>query len=310
MLSFLLIFYSSFGVVNSSALSPYILPGSGVSNFGTYELTENSIVLKLTVNINYANQLSFFINPPLDYISNNYDCYVMMVKPKMYNPAVNWFDDNNVNIGADEFKIIDNDDLYQHSVLYKTSVNLAEIVLGHPDTSGSGTASAGYTISLSVFFIDKNSSSDDADRIIQAIIDQTNSINSSIGQQTDEIKNAISNQYEMNDNEDFGIGQIQQDYKDKMGVLSFGSDTLINFLDLFDPSTTGGTGLTFPGFTLNISNTSYEVWPSYTFDLKSLEGWLPELVSVIRLILPVMVWLGVLKYIIMVAEKYFMSGGG
>lgn len=127
----------------------------------------------------------------------------------------------------------------------------------------------------------------------------------------DEVKNeivqAIEDQYTMEDGEDFGIDEVISEHNEKMGVLSFGSDVMIQLLDMFQNTEPGAAQLTLPGFTITVDNVDYQVWDDQTFNFDELEAWVPDLIDIIRTILPVFVWLMVLKYCISVFERYFLS---
>lgn len=122
-----------------------------------------------------------------------------------------------------------------------------------------------------------------------------------------EIVQAIEDQYKMEDGEDFGINDVISQHNDKMGVLSFGSDVMIQFLDMFQNTNPGTAQLTLPGFAITVQNVEYQVWQDQTFNFNQLETWFPSLIDIIRLILPAFVWLMVLRYCIGVFERNFLS---
>lgn len=170
--------------------------------------------------------------------------------------------------------------------------------------------------------------SSDISALIQAINNQTTTLNGSIGnvnssvqsgtsqitgsveQGASDIQNKIEEQYDMSANEDFGIGSIENKYNEKMGVLSFGSDVMLQFLDMFQTANVGTARLTLPGFTIKVQNQNYKVWDDITFNFEQIGEWFPDLISIIRVILPAFVWLMVLRYCINVFEKNFLSSGG
>lgn len=122
-----------------------------------------------------------------------------------------------------------------------------------------------------------------------------------------DIQNKIEEQYDMSASEDFGIGSIENKYNEKMGVLSFGSDVMLQFLDMFQTANVGSARLTLPGFTIKVQNQNYKVWDDITFNFEQIGVWFPDLISIIRVILPAFVWLMVLRYCINVFEKNFLS---
>lgn len=119
-----------------------------------------------------------------------------------------------------------------------------------------------------------------------------------LSQMNQDIQKKLEEQYDISEDEDFGVKDITASVEEKMGVLTFTSDTLVSFLDLFSAESSGGTQLTFPGFKLNMGNgQTYQVWPDYTYDLKELEQHFGFLINTVRTITVLCVWLALFKYL-------------
>lgn len=146
--------------------------------------------------------------------------------------------------------------------------------------------------------------------IVTAINNQTNQLSSDIGQAADDIQQSIEDQYSGDPETEFSVDDVIAQHNEKMGVLSFGSDVMLQFLDMFQSANVGTAQLTLPGFNITVENVEYSVWPDYSFNFEQLNEWVPALMSVIRVMLPAFVWLMVLRYCINVFEKNFLSNGG
>lgn len=155
-----------------------------------------------------------------------------------------------------------------------------------------------------------NKSEKDVDSIITAINNQTGAIQGSIGQASDDIQQSIEDQYSGDPEEEFSVDDVITQHNEKMGVLSFGSDVMLQFLDMFQSANVGTAELTLPGFNITVEDVEYSVWPDYSFNFEQLNEWVPVLMSVIRMMLPAFVWLMVLRYCVNVFEKNFLSNGG
>lgn len=90
---------------------------------------------------------------------------------------------------------------------------------------------------------------------------------------------------------------------EKLGVLTFGEQVLTDFLNLFEPN--DNTSLVFPGFTIKVANQDYKVWDDITYDLKEVENNFSFLISTVRTILVVLVYLALLKYATDSFERIF-----
>lgn len=121
---------------------------------------------------------------------------------------------------------------------------------------------------------------------------------------TQDVIDTINGQWEMNDDENLGVDSIVPEVENKLGVLGFASDTLIQFVDLFNPSNANGTTLTFPAFTINVDGQSYQVWNDITYDLNTLYQHFSFLIDTVRTILTLFVWIAVFNYLVKEYERF------
>lgn len=115
----------------------------------------------------------------------------------------------------------------------------------------------------------------------------------------------IEDQYSVSEEENFGVEDIVDQVNEKAGVLSFGTDTLVNFLDLFDAANATNTKLTFPGFSMEVQGVEYQVWPDYEYDLSELENQFGALIEVVRWGCVMVVWLAVVNYLVKAYDTIF-----
>ncbi len=193
-----------------------------------------------------------------------------------------------------------------------TSVNnigLNSIYLGC-DSTITGKLPGKLVAEFGFLAIEKSASELDAlSQILAQLQSMESSINGSLGEAADKIAGAIENQYAMSDSEDLGVGQIADQVEEKLGVLTFGADTLHNFLDLFSAVNVGGTELTFPAFQIEVQGVSYNVWQDVTFDLSFLEEHFGVLITAVRTVTVLCVWLAVLGYLVK-AKDHFINNKG
>lgn len=145
------------------------------------------------------------------------------------------------------------------------------------------------------------------DSIVTAINNQTTELGGAISDSADQISGTIENQFSGEPDESFNVDNVISQHNENMGVLSFGSDVMLQFLGLFQSANVGSATLTLPGFSIEVQDVNYEVWQDHTFDFAQLEEWIPRLIDIIRLFLPAFVWLMVLRYCISVFERNFLS---
>lgn len=170
------------------------------------------------------------------------------------------------------------------------------------------TVPANLRFKCNVIEVPKNAvTSADIQSIIGKIDEQTDVIVGSIEDAADQIADQIENQYSGDPSSEFDVNDIITQHSEKMGVLSFGSDVMLQFLDMFQSANVGTAELTLPGFNIAVAGVDYAVWPDYSFNFEQLNDWVPALMSVIRVILPAFVWLMVLRYCIKVFEDNFLA---
>ena len=162
-------------------------------------------------------------------------------------------------------------------------------------------------ISINLFQVQKNTSAEDVQRIINAINNQTDSITGSIDQNTDDIQQSIEDQYEVDPDEDFGVGSIIEEYDEKVGLLTFASDTFLGMLDLFSPENSGEPEIVVPSWSMEIQGTNYKVWDEYRFNLRFIDENFPFLMKSVRLVTVSLFYLGIVKYIKKIAERWFLA---
>lgn len=181
------------------------------------------------------------------------------------------------------------------------------------DTSG-GTVGSNIVLEGIFILVPKDSTQEQLQGVISAINSQTSSlggkldgIDSSVDKAADDVQQSIEDQYSGDPETEFSVDDVITQHNEKMGVLSFGSDVMLQFLDMFQSANVGTAELTLPGFNITVENVEYSVWPDYSFNFEQLNDWVPALMSVIRVMLPAFVWLMVLRYCIKVFEDNFLA---
>ena len=174
------------------------------------------------------------------------------------------------------------------------------------DIHGNGNKPANLTLELGIMAIEKGTSEEVVlSKILAQLEKMEVSINNSINDAANDITNSIENQYTVSEEENFGVDDIVDQVNQKAGVLSFGTDTLVNFLDLFDAANATNTQLTFPGFSMEVQGVTYQVWPDYHYDLSELETQFGALIEVVRWGCVMAVWLAVLNYLVKAYDSIF-----
>lgn len=125
----------------------------------------------------------------------------------------------------------------------------------------------------------------------------------SVPSEYQEVIDAINGQYDGNGS-DLGVESITPEVELKLGVLGFASDTLIQFVDLFNSENVNGTSLTFPAFSIDVEGQTYQVWNDYTFDLNTLYEEFSFLIDTVRTILTLFVWIAVFNYLVKEYERF------
>lgn len=174
------------------------------------------------------------------------------------------------------------------------------------DKDNTGSVPANIIMEFGVLAVDKTLSEE---LTLAAILDKLdsmeNSLMNSINSAADEVVEGIENQYSVSDEENFDVEDIVDQVNEKAGVLSFGTDTLVNFLDLFDAANATNTQITFPGFSMEVQGETYQVWPDYHYDLSELETQFGALIEVVRWGCVMAVWLAILNYLVKAYDSIF-----
>lgn len=153
--------------------------------------------------------------------------------------------------------------------------------------------------------VDFSPIADILENIDDSINTQGFNISNAINEAMNKLQQTIEDQYSVSDSENFGVEDIVNQVNEKAGVLSFGTDTLVNFLDLFDAANATNTKLTFPGFSMKVQGVDYQVWPDYHYDLSELENQFGALIEVVRWSCVMVVWLAVLNYLVKAYDTIF-----
>lgn len=194
------------------------------------------------------------------------------------------------------------DQFFGYSVVFTVPADQANS-FSRISLSGSGTWPP-LGVSLYAYYSDDSSSSvSDLAAILAKLED--------IEQSSDEIKGAIEDQYSGDPDQSFNVDDIVTQHNEKMGVLSFSSDVMMDVLGLLSPDQNLSSELVFPSMSLKIANQrqTVQLWPEYRFDLEELAGHWPFLINLMRSITTASVWLLVLRYCYKVFDKYFLAGG-
>ena len=226
------------------------------------------------------------------------------------NLLVTYFDGSTKLYDYDDFTVssfsIDDVDGFQfYCKLDMSSQNgINAIILNDSDSGVVGT-------NLSVWYylipIVKDSSAEQVQSIITAINNQTGSLQGSIGQAADDVQQSIEDQYHIEDEEDFGFSDIQHQYEEKMGVLTFGTETTIQMLELFSPSNAGEAYIRVPGWSMDVQGETYQIWDEYVFYFDSIEENFPFLVTTMRTFTVAMFYVAIVGYITKVYERNFLA---
>lgn len=154
--------------------------------------------------------------------------------------------------------------------------------------------------SITVFQVPKSDGAD-VSQIIAAIQEQTS-----------DFQQSINDQYGGDPGSSFPVDDIITQHNEKMGVLSFSSDALMQVLSLLSPDQNLSSELIFPSMSLTIAGqrNKVQLWPEYRFDLNTLKQHWPDFVGLMQSLTTALVWIFVLRYCYRVFEKYFLAGGG
>lgn len=159
----------------------------------------------------------------------------------------------------------------------------------------------------------------DADRA-QDILTALNNINSSVNTADQEarmrleaINNSINNNYQdftrpSDSAVDSASGTLSDtsDVTAKTGLFTSIDNLTQGVFNLF--ANPGSTTLTFPGFGMEISGVSYDVWADTDYNLSDIDDKFGGLVSVVRFATSLLVYLALIRYLINTYHRIF--GGG
>lgn len=148
--------------------------------------------------------------------------------------------------------------------------------------------------------------------VVSAIQNQTLELKNKIDSSTEYIQQSIEDQYGGDPGSSFPVDDIIMQHNEKMGVLSFSSEALMQVLGLLSPDQTLSSELVFPSMSLTIAGqrNKVQLWPEYRFDLNTLKQHWPDFVELMQSLTSALVWIFVLRYCYRVFEKYFLAGGG
>lgn len=128
---------------------------------------------------------------------------------------------------------------------------------------------------------------------LQQIEDNTNNIEQGLK----DVQKTLEEQYGVEDNEDFGVGELTEDTEQKMGALTFASDTMIGMLDLFDADDVGEAKFTFPSFSIKVQGETYKIWDDIEFNFVILEEHFGVLIEAVRWAMTMLVYVALIQYI-------------
>ena len=151
------------------------------------------------------------------------------------------------------------------------------------DKDSIGSVPANIVFEFGILAVEKGQSEE---QTMSAILDKLDtmesSLISSIESSADKVVQGIEDQYHVNENENFGVGGIVEDTENKLGALTFASDTMIGMLDLFDSENAGDAVLTFPSFGIKVQGKVYRIWDDIQFDFSILEDNFGVLIEAVR----------------------------
>lgn len=229
---------------------------------------------------------------------------------------------HSTNCDGESFSYLENFNYYHHDGSYSSYTGFSVTAkipymdstfpryIHLTDSSIGTTPSSDLKARIMVVAVEKGSDlifSSIAEELNEIIDNQTTS--NQLQQENNELLqdtiDKIEDQYSVSEEENFGVEDIVDQVNQKAGVLSFGTDTLVNFLDLFDGANATNTKLTFPGFSMEIQGVDYQVWPDYHYDLSELENQFGALIEVVRWGCVMVVWLAVLNYLVKAYDTIF-----
>lgn len=293
------------------------------SELGYYTFTSNSFDNVYNIGLGGTNIFTDML-----YLPDVYDYYMMITvysecSVEDFSFAAEAITISNSNCDGDSWFPLDNINYYHHDdaaysaytgfsitgkIPHMDSTSFCYINIS--DYSLGSVPSTDLNVRIKVVAVDKGDELSDSTiaaelEEINNKLSEQNSALEEIGQLQQDTIDKIDDQYSVSDEEDFGVEDIVDQVNEKAGVLSFGTDTLVNFLDLFDAANATNTKLTFPGFSMEIQGVDYQVWPDYHYDLSELENQFGALIEVVRWGCVMVVWLAVLNYLVKAYDTIF-----
>lgn len=173
-----------------------------------------------------------------------------------------------------------------------------------------------FTVTINKSDIPANLDADHAQDILTAL----NNINSSVNTADQEarkrleaINNSINNNYndltrpsDSDVNSASGTLSDTSDVKAATGLFTSIDNLTQGVFNLF--TNPGSTKLTFPGFRMEISGASYDVWADTVYNLSDIDDKFSGLMSVVRFASALLVYLALIRYLINTYHRIF--GGG
>ena len=155
--------------------------------------------------------------------------------------------------------------------------------------------------------------SNDTSAVLSGILTGVEEIigqNQRIENVTQSVKDSIEEQWNVDNNDDMSTNDTVQKAEEKMGIFTFATDTVVSFVDLFDPDTIDaeGTLLTFPGFKMKVGRQEYQIWQNIQYDLVELNSQFGGLMTAVRFATVSLVWLALFNYLWKAKDQIF--GGG
>lgn len=147
------------------------------------------------------------------------------------------------------------------SFVYSPASNISVADL---DVSISGS-SAGYLQSFSF-----SENSNDSSGVEQAIRDQTQ-------QQADQYED-----FTTGGSGDDPAADLEGEFSDSIGLFDLIEQTASGILDVFTNTSSVGSVITFPGFSLDVGGQSYQIWADQQVDLSQYEDSLGVLLTAVR----------------------------
>lgn len=193
------------------------------------------------------------------------------------------------------------------------------------NSDGSGTrVTNGVQFQASFIEVPKDNSEAATNAIISAINNQTNSLNGSIGQATDDIQSSIDqatddiqqsieDQYSGDPMEEISgpFYEALEEYQETIGVFDYSMELVQFLMNLFISFDSQGSQpvLTFPGFSIDVGDETFVVWPDYSFNFNELMSEFPVFFNSLHFITNALLWLAVLNYAMKVFRRRFTSEG-